>query len=97
MKQFKEKSWSKIAGLLFLAESKWLFHPTRIETDSIIITETGEREEKKGIDYIFSIAELEAMLNKSGFVLKEIYSIPGKKQFTLGEPRAYIVAEKKSL
>jgi 2-polyprenyl-3-methyl-5-hydroxy-6-metoxy-1,4-benzoquinol methylase len=97
MKQFKEKSWSKIAGLLFLAESKWLFHPTRIETDSIIITETGEREEKKGIDYIFSIAELEAMMNKTGFILKEIYSIPGKKQFTLGEPRAYIVAEKKSL
>jgi len=36
---------------------------------------------------------MEGMLNKSGFQIKEIYSIPGKKQFTVGEPRAYIVAE----
>jgi hypothetical protein len=34
------------------------------------------------------------MLNKTGLQLKEIYSIPGKKRFTVGEPRAYIVAEK---
>ena len=52
-------------------------------------------EEKEGVDYIFSIAEMETMLNKAGFNLKEIYSIPGRKKFTLGEPRAYIVAEKK--
>lgn len=93
-KQFKEKSWGKISDLLFFTESKLLFHPTRVETMSTIITETGEREEKNAVDYIFSIAELETMLNKTGFILKEIYSIPGKKQFTLGEPRAYVVAEK---
>ena len=34
------------------------------------------------------------MLNKSGLVVKEIWSVPGKKKFTLGEPRVYIVAEK---
>ena len=61
----------------------------------ITITDTGEREEKLGIDYIFSIAEMETMLNKAGFVINNIYSIPGKKKFTLGEPRAYFVAEKK--
>jgi len=37
---------------------------------------------------------MEAMLNKTGFRLKEIYSIPGRKQFAVGDPRAYIVAEK---
>ena len=47
-----------------------------------------------GIDFIYSISELESMLNKTGFQLKEIYSIPGKKKFTVEEPRAYIVAEK---
>ena len=50
--------------------------------------------EKTGIDFIFSISEMEEMLSKTGFQLKEIYSIPGKKQFEVGEPRAYIVAEK---
>ena len=94
IKNFKDKSWSRIGDLLFLTESKFLFHPTRIETSSIIITDKGEREEKIGIDFIFSISEMESMLSKTGFQLKEIYSIPGKKQFTVGEPRAYIVAEK---
>jgi cyclopropane fatty-acyl-phospholipid synthase-like methyltransferase len=94
MNNFKDKSWSRIGELLFLTECKFLFHPTRIETSSIIITDAGEKEIKTGIDFIFSINELEAMLNKTGFQLKEIYSIPGKKQFTVGEPRAYIVAEK---
>ena len=94
VKNFKDKSWSRIGDLLFLTESKFLFQPTRIETSSIIITDKGEREEKTGIDFIYSISELESMLNKTGFQLKEIFSIPGKKQFTVGEPRAYIVAEK---
>ena len=94
MNNFKENSWSRIGELLFLTESKFLFHPTRIETNSIIITNTGEKEEKKGIDFIYSISELESIFNKTGFQLKDIYSIPGKKQFTVGEPRAYIVAEK---
>jgi len=95
MKSFKEKSWSKINNYLFLSESQFLLRPARIETISTIITDKGEREEKPGVDYIFSIAELEAMLNKRGFILNEIYSIPGKKQFSFGEPRAYLVAERK--
>ena len=94
MNSFKEKSWSRIGELLFLSESKFLFHPTRIETNSITITDTGEKEEKTGVDFIYSISELETIFNKTGFQLKEIYSIPGKKRFTVGEPRAYIVAEK---
>ena len=94
MKNFRDKSWNRFGELLFLTDSKLLFHPTRIEISSIIIADSGDREEKTGIDFIYSISELETMLNKTGFELKEIYSIPGKKQFTVGEPRAYIVAEK---
>jgi len=96
MKNFTDKSWSKIGELLFLTDCQLLFHPTRIETNSIIISDAGDREEKTGIDFIYSISEMEVMLNKTGFQLKEIYSIPGKKIFTIGEPRAYIVAEKVS-
>jgi SAM-dependent methyltransferase len=94
VKNIKEKSWSRIEDFLLISDCKILFYPTRMEMNSIIITDSGEREEKTGIDYIFSINEIEAMLNKTGFRLKDIYSIPGKKLFTVGEPRAYIVAEK---
>ena len=94
IKQLNEKAWGRFNDLLFLTDNKYLLHPSRIETRSVIFTDTGDREEKTSIDYIFSINELESMFNRTGFQLKEIYSIPGKKQFTVGEPRAYIVAEK---
>ncbi|MEO7983905.1 MAG: class I SAM-dependent methyltransferase [Bacteroidota bacterium] len=93
-KEFKEKSWSRVGDLKFLNDSKLLFHPTRIETESMIIDPDGNTETKTGIDYIFSINEMESMLKEAGMQLKEVYSIPGRKKFTVGEPRAYLVAEK---
>ena len=93
-KDFKQKSWSSIGDLKFLNDSKVLFQPTRIETESTILSPDGQSEVKTGIDYIFSINEMESMLKEAGLTLKEVYSIPGRKKFTLGEPRAYIVAEK---
>lgn len=95
IKNFKDKSWSYIGDMKFLVDSKFLFHPARIEAESTIITPDGIVEVKKGIDYIFSLNEMEAMLQQAGFVLKEVYSIPGKKKFAIGEPRAYIVAQKR--
>jgi hypothetical protein len=95
IKSFNSNAWSAVGDLKFLSSSKYLFHPTRIETETIIIADDGTTEKKTAIDYIFSVAEMETLLNHAGFNMKEIYSIPGKKKFTLGDPRAYIVAEKK--
>lgn len=92
IKIFKEKSWSQVGDQKFLTDSKFLFHPTRIETESTIIFHDGKMEHKTGIDYIFSINEMERMLGDAGLKITEIFSIPGKKKFILGEPRAYLVA-----
>ena len=94
IKNFKDKSWSYIGDKKFIVESKFLFHPARIESESIIISPDGKTETKTGIDYIFSINEMEDILQEAGLTLKEVYSIPGRKKFTVGEPRAYLVAEK---
>jgi cyclopropane fatty-acyl-phospholipid synthase-like methyltransferase len=94
IRQFKDKTWSTIDDKKFIVESQYLFHPTRIESEHLILAPNGNSETKKGIDYIYSIAEMESMLNKAGLQLGEIFSIPGKKKFTVGEPRAYIIAEK---
>jgi SAM-dependent methyltransferase len=94
IKHFRDKSWGRFGDLLFLTECKMQFRPTRMETSSIIITESGDREEKKAVDFIFSLAEMETMLKKSGFNVKEFYSLPGKKKFSIGDQRVYIVAEK---
>lgn len=93
----KEKIWSEHDGIKHLADYEIQFGPTRLEIKSIMISPDGSTEEKKAVDYIFSINEMEKMLNDAGLVLEEIFSIPGKKKFTVGEPRAYIVAQKPDL
>lgn len=93
-KNFKEKIWNNVGEVKFLSDSKVLFSPTRIETESTIINADGNTEVKSGIDYIYSLNEMESMLRAAGLSIKEVYSIPGRKKFTIGEPRAYIVAQK---
>lgn len=94
IKNFQERSWHYIDEYKFIQESQYLFHPTRIETNYTILAPTGETENLKGIDYIFSFAELETMLNKAGFKIEEVYSTPRKRKYRFGETRAYIVARK---
>ena len=94
IKQFNKKEWGFVGDLKFLTDSQYLFNPTRVESDTFIITPTGETEIKKSVDYIYSVSETAQMLKQAGFELKEVYSIPGKKKFALGDPRAYFVAEK---
>ncbi len=93
-KNFKERGWGTIGDIKMLTDSRILFYPTRMETVCTMIAPDGPEEVKTGIDYIFSINELENMFREAGLVMKEIYSIPGKKKFLLGDPRAYIIAEK---
>jgi len=85
-------SWSKIGEYKFLTEAKLFFRPTRMEMESIMIAPDGTEETKKGIDYIYSLNEMDALLQQAGLHLKEVYSIPGRKKFTVGEPRAYLIA-----
>jgi SAM-dependent methyltransferase len=92
---FREKTWSYVGNVKFLADSRFLLSPSRIESKNIFIAPDGKTEEKTAIDYIYSLNETEQLLNLAGFILKDVWSIPAKKKFILGESRAYIVAEKK--
>lgn len=94
IKHFRDRSWSEINGIKFLTESKFLFHPTRIETESTMIAPDGKTEVKTGVDYIYSLSEMESMLKNAGLSLEEAYTIPGKKSFSLGDARAYLIARK---
>ena len=44
---FREKSWSNEGDLKFIAESKYLLHPSRIETDHLILAPGWENRNKK--------------------------------------------------
>jgi 2-polyprenyl-3-methyl-5-hydroxy-6-metoxy-1,4-benzoquinol methylase len=94
IKNFVPTGSGKVGTTEVLTESQFLFHPTRIETLNTFIAEDGTKEFKKAVDYIYSYAEMEKMLQSVGFSIKSAYSIPGKKIFSFGEPRLYLVAEK---
>lgn len=92
---FIANAWSEVNGVKLLTDSKYLFRPSRIESNTIMITPDGKEEHKKAVDYIFTVGEMESMLNNAGFEMEEIYSVPGRKKFALGDKRAYIIARKK--
>ena len=58
----------------------------------MIIDEAGKIETKQAVDYIFSLSEMERLLQSAGFRMEEAYSIPGRKKFALGDVRVYILA-----
>jgi 2-polyprenyl-3-methyl-5-hydroxy-6-metoxy-1,4-benzoquinol methylase len=93
-KNHREKSWSYFGDLKLLSDSKLLFYPTRVETETMILTPEGDTETKTAIDYIFSVNEMDTMFRKTGLTLIDIFSVPPKKKFVLGDPRAYLIAEK---
>lgn len=94
IRHFKEKDWFYLDEFTYLTDNSFLFHPTRVETDHILVHKNGTMQTIKGIDYIFTIAELNALFKKNGFRLVDIYSTPRKKKFRLGDTKAYIVAER---
>jgi 2-polyprenyl-3-methyl-5-hydroxy-6-metoxy-1,4-benzoquinol methylase len=94
LKLHTEKSSGIVGDIKMETESHVFFQPARIEAVSTFTSPDGTVEIKKGVDYIFSLNEMEAMLGEAGFTMQDVWSIPGRKKFTIGEPRAYIVARK---
>lgn len=91
---FREHSDQQIGEYRFINESRMLQDPPRIEINTTIIPASGEPENRTAVDYLYTLDELKTTLSDAGLVPEAVFSIPGKKYFTAGEPRAYIVARK---
>ena len=89
LKDFQRKTWTYVGELKCLSDSTHLLFPSRIETRSIFIEPDGKSEEKVSIDYLYSFNEMADLLHKAGFRILETWSIPGRKKYSLGEPRVY--------
>jgi SAM-dependent methyltransferase len=94
IKYFREKEWYELDGYKYLMDYRFHFHPARIESEHTIIDANGSIEVIKGVDYIFTLAELETMFNEAGLTTKAIFSSPRKRPFKMGDNRIYIVAGK---
>jgi SAM-dependent methyltransferase len=95
IKYFEARTWLYVDQYKYLLENRYLLNPTRVETDHILIKDSGEIETLKAVDYILTFAELSDLLNESGFDLTEVYSTPRQKKYQFGDKQAYVVARKK--
>lgn len=93
-RNFRESSDGGVGEVQMSARQEMHFNPTRVEIETVFTRPDGSQETRKGIDYIYSLNEMGFLLKQAGLDLAEVFSIPGKKKFTLGEPRAYLVARK---
>jgi SAM-dependent methyltransferase len=94
IKYFKEKDWHYAGAYKCLLDYKYLLQPSRIESEQTIISPENDVEVIKGIDYIFTLGELELMFVEAGLKTKDLYSTPRKRTFRFGDTQIYIVAEK---
>lgn len=94
IKFFKEREWYRVDQYKYLLDYQFHFYPTRIESEHTILCDDGRIEVIQGVDYIFTLAELEAMFREAGLKTIHLYSNPRKKKFAMGDGRIYIIAEK---
>jgi SAM-dependent methyltransferase len=94
IRHFREHEWHNVDVYKYLLAYHYFLHPSRIESEHTVIKPDGTTETLKGIDYIFTIDQLEDMFQLAGLRLREIYSTPKKKKFKMGDNKAYLVVEK---
>lgn len=92
IRHFKEKEWFYAGDYKYIIDNEYLFQPSRIQSEHLIISPDGSTEAIAAVDYIFTLPELEHIFNKTGFALKSVFSTPRKRPFSVGDTRAYIVA-----
>jgi len=95
IKHFRARDWIHVNDYKYLLDYKFLFQPNRIESEQTILAKDGSTEVIKGIDYIFSLDQLEEMFQEAGLTTQGLYGSPRKKKFAIGDNRIYIVVEKK--
>jgi len=94
IKFFREKEWIEVDGYKYLMDYQFHFQPGRIESEHTIISDSGNIEIINGVDFIFTLAELETMFQEAELTTKGLYSTPRKRPFKMGDNRIYIVAGK---
>lgn len=96
IRHFREKEWYYVGDFKYLLDYRFRFSPNRIESEQTIISTDGEVSTLHGVDYIFSLDEMDAMFAEAGLVTEALYGTPRKRPFAMGDNRIYILARKKS-
>lgn len=94
IRHFKQREWMQVDDYKYLLDYTYKFFPSRIESEHTIIRSDGATEVINGVDYIFTLDELNNMMLQANMQIKSLYATPRKKPFALGDATIYIIAEK---
>jgi SAM-dependent methyltransferase len=96
IRHFQERVWLQVDDYKYLLDYQYNLHPSRIDSEHTIIAPDNKVEKIQGVDYIFTLQEMEAMFMEAGLHLSDIFSTPKKRTFKMGDSRAYLVIEKRN-
>ena len=94
IKYFREHDWHYAGDYKCVLDYQYRYSPSRIESEQTIIAPDGSVEVLRGVDYIFTLNEMEKMCAACGLHITDLYSSPRKKQFVLGDGKVYLLAGK---
>ncbi|RYY39224.1 MAG: class I SAM-dependent methyltransferase [Chitinophagaceae bacterium] len=94
LRHFQERVWSELEGYKYLVSSRWRHSPARIESEHILIDEHQQVENIPGVDYIYSLNEIEGFFERAGLRLEGVWSTLRKRPFRPGDSVAYVVASR---
>lgn len=97
IRHFREHEWYPVDDYKCLLHFQFHFGPNRIESEHTLIAPDGTIEVLHGVDYVFTLDELEQLFQQAGLRLREVYSTPKKRKFKMGDNKAYLVIEKTAI
>ncbi|RYY93868.1 MAG: methyltransferase domain-containing protein [Chitinophagaceae bacterium] len=94
LRHYNERVWSQLEGYKYLVASRWLHSPSRIESEHTMIDAENGVQTLRGVDYIYSLNELETFFGAAGMKLEGVWSTPRRRPFRPGDAVAYVVASR---
>jgi SAM-dependent methyltransferase len=92
---FKEREWMQIDDILFAFENRYQVAASCLET-SFTFVRGGKVETRHGLQYIYTAAEIQRMLERAGLKTLHLYGSLDLQPFKLGAQMhyLYLIAEK---
>jgi len=91
--RFSERQWMPVGELYFLEENRYDAAESCIETTYTFLRE-GSTETRTGLQWVYTVAEVRAMLHEAGFAVRSLSRSCSGEPFELGAPILIVVAEK---
>jgi len=90
---FTERQWAPVGDLYFLEHNRYDLAESCIETTYTFVRD-GVAETRTGLQWVFTVAEVRAMLTDAGFAVRSLHRSCEGEPFELGASILIVVAEK---